>query len=373
MIVRFPNLKRLAYLELIRKIFLMVFWGGEVASKNHKRKYLDRYFVLIISFITGLAGCNLSPTITLSPLPTPVVVIQQIPSETPLPTPSLTPTNTLTLTPLPTRTPFPPVSIESLGISSRYLGNSRVLSIYLPPSYQSQPERHYKVLYSNDGQDLPIMFLEQDLNSFYASGLMQQVIVVGIPANDNRIYEYGTGSIKNTDGWGANAQAYLNFVLKEVIPLVNSKYRTLTGPENTAYVGWSLGGLTSFYAAWTHPEVFGTVGAISGSFWWGTNINNLPDLLASRVAQKLVRESTTHPKLRFWFSAGTNEIASNDRDKNGVIDMVQDTTDLIQELTKKGYQSGVDYAYEQVEGGTHDQASFGRVLPDFLRWAFPPS
>jgi len=143
-----------------------------------------------------------------------------------------------------------------------------VLSIYLPPSYQSQPERHYKVLYSNDGQDLPIMFLEQDLNSFYASGLMQQVIVVGIPANDNRIYEYGTGSIKNTDGWGANAQAYLNFVLKEVIPLVNSKYRTLTGPENTAYVGWSLGGLTSFYTAWTHPEVFGTAGAISGSFWW---------------------------------------------------------------------------------------------------------
>jgi hypothetical protein len=72
-----------------------------------------------------------------------------------------------------------------------------------------------------------------------------------------------------------------------------------------------------------------------------------------------------------WFSAGTNE-DPNDRDKNGVIDMVQDTTDLLAELTKKGYQSGVDFVYEPVEGGTHDQGSFARVLPDFLRWAFPP-
>ena len=85
----------------------------------------------------------------------------------------------------------------------------------------------------------------------------------------------------------------------------------------------------------------------------------------------MVRESITHPALRMWFSVGTNE-EINDRDKNGVIDMVQDTTDLLAELTKKDYHSGIDFVFEQVEGGTHDQGSFAKVLPDFLRWAFPP-
>jgi enterochelin esterase family protein len=243
--------------------------------------------------------------------------------------------------------------------------------VYLPPDYQTSPERRFKVLYSNDGQDLPEMALIQYLNGFYADRSMEQIIVVGIPASDNRLNEYGTGPIKDADGGGANAQAYLLFLFKEVIPFINSRYRTLSGPQNTAFMGWSLGGLTAFYAAWQHPDVFGIVGVFSGSFWWGTTGDYLQALLNSRVVQKMVRESLTRPALRMWFSAGTNE-DNNDRDKNGVIDMVQDTTDLLAELDKKGYQSGVDYVYVQIEGGTHDQATWASVLPDFLHWAFPP-
>lgn len=333
---------------------------------------------LMIVCVTGatLSGCGLLKRST--PRPAAAAPATAIPSTTPSPTntPTLIPTTipSATLTPTPTSTPMPPVVIESVPITSRYLGNSRELSIYLPADYSSQryAQRRFKVLYSNDGQDLPIMGLEQYLNGFYASNQMEQIIVVAIPANDdNRTNEYGTGPIKNADGMGADAQAYLNFLFNEVIPLVNSQYRTLTGPQNTGYMGWSLGGLTAFYAAWQHPEVFGIVGSISGSFWWRTNINSLQELLNSRVIIKMVREDTLHPALRMWFSAGTNE-DTNDRDKNGVIDMVQDTTDLLAELTKKGYQNGVDFIYEQVEGGTHELASFTKVLPDFLRWAFPP-
>jgi enterochelin esterase family protein len=333
-------------------------------------------FVIVFVTAATLTGCSLpnrstptsTPTVTDDPTVSPTV--------TPQPTDTITPTLTLTLTPTltptATATPLPPVTVDSLPITSNYLGNSRVLSVYLPPDYTSQPQQRFKVLYSNDGQDLPTLGLEEYLNGFYASDQMEQIIVVGIPANDNRIYEYGTGPIKDADGLGASAQAYLYFLFKEVIPLINSKYRTLTGPENTGYMGWSLGALTAFYASWTHPEVFGIVGSISGSYWWRTNINSLPELLASRVIQKMVRESTTRPALRMWFSVGTAE-DTNDRDKNGVIDMVQDTTDLLAELTQKGYQNGVDYVYEQVAGGTHDLASFSLVLPDFLRWAFPPA
>jgi iron(III)-enterobactin esterase len=338
------------------------------AQTNH---FMRSGLILVMTacIASNLAGCSLP--IKSSPTPSPAVTATAVSSATPVPTslPSLT--NTPTQTPIPTMTPLAPVTIDSVPITSRFLGNSRTLSVYLPANYNNLPQQHFKVLYSNDGQDLPIMALEQYLNGFYASGQMEQIIVVGIPTNDNRTNEYGTGTIKNVDGMGADAQFYLDFLFKEVIPLINSKYRTLTGPENTGFMGWSLGGLTAFYAAWQHPEVFGIVGSISGSFWWRTNINSLQELLNSRVILKMVLESTTHPALHMWFSAGTNE-ETNDRDKNGVIDVIQDTTDLLGELTKKGYQNGIDFVFEQVEGGTHDQGSFAKVLPDFLRWAFPP-
>lgn len=326
-------------------------------------------FICGLVLASLLAGCNLGRNSVLTPLPSSTATL--FPTETATLTPTSTITPTPTLTPTLTATPLPPVQVETLPITSLYLGNSRDLTIYLPPDYQASPERRFKVLYSNDGQDLPEMALEQYLNGFYAAGSMEQIIVVGIPANDNRLYEYGTGPIKDADGLGASAQAYLFFLFKEVIPAIEGKYRTLPGPQNTAFMGWSLGGLTAFYAAWQHPDVFGIVGVFSGSFWWRTNVDNLQSLLASRVAQKMVRDSTNRPALRMWFSAGTNE-DPNDRDKNGVIDMVQDTTDLLDELNKKGYQSGVDYKYVQIEGGTHDQATWSSVLPDFLQWAFPP-
>ncbi len=297
-----------------------------------------------------------------------------------LPAPTLTPTIAATDPPLPTATPTqeptdpPPgaVTIESLPVVSHYLSNARTLNFYLPPNYASQPQRQYKVLYVNDGQDLPAMGLEQGLNVLYAEGELEPIIVVGIPASDDRGGEYGTGSIKDVDGAGARAQEYVDFLLQEVMPLAESHYRILPGPQNTALIGWSLGGLTAFYVGWNYPDQVGITGAFSGSFWWRTNINSLQDLLDSRVAQKMVRESTANPPLRMWFSAGTGEFPYQDRDKNGIVDMVQDTTDLVAELAQKGYQAGTDYKYEQIDGGTHDQATWAKVIPDFLRWAFPP-
>jgi enterochelin esterase family protein len=327
--------------------------------------------VLTCVISTVLAGCSASVPPPLKATPPDPPISTALPSATAVPTLTPTPAPTSTPTPLPTATPLMPVQVETFPITSLYLGNSRDLTVYLPPDYQTSPERRFKVLYSNDGQDLPVMALEQYLNSFYDSHKIEQIIVVGIPASDNRVNEYGTGPIKDVSGLGANAAAYLNFLFKEVIPFINSNFRTLTGPQDTGFMGWSLGGLTAFYATWQHPEVFGIVAAFSGSFWWRTNVDNLQDLLNSRVIQKMVRDSSSRPALRMWFSAGTNE-DPNDRDKNGVIDMVQDTTDLIDELKQKGYQDGIDYRYVQIEGGTHDPSTWATVLPDFLQWAFPP-
>ena len=68
--------------------------------------------------------------------------------------------------------------------------------------------------------------------------------------------------------------------------------------------------------------------------------------------------------------AGTLD-ETDDRDGNGVIDAIQDTTELMDELAAKGYQREIDMVYVQVDGGRHNQSTWAIVLPDFLRWAFP--
>ena len=83
-----------------------------------------------------------------------------------------------------------------------------------------------------------------------------------------------------------------------------------------------------------------------------------------------VRDTESPGCLRMWFEAGTRD-EKEDRDNNGVIDAIQDTTELLDELERKGYRRGLDMIYVQVEGGEHNQRTWGYILPYFLRWTFP--
>jgi S-formylglutathione hydrolase FrmB len=85
---------------------------------------------------------------------------------------------------------------------------------------------------------------------------------------------------------------------------------------------------------------------------------------------KVVRNAKSKPNIQCWFQVGTKDETS-DRDHNGVIDAIQDTTELMDEMALKGFQVGVDMTYFEVEGGEHNQRTWGKALPHFLRWAFP--
>ena len=61
----------------------------------------------------------------------------------------------------------------------------------------------------------------------------------------------------------------------------------------------------------------------------------------------------------------------DDRDGNGVIDAIQDTTELIDELERQGYQRGRDLEYVQLADGEHNEATWACALPGFLEWALP--
>lgn len=294
------------------------------------------------------------------------------------------------------------------SLVSTHLNNERDIFVFLPPEYH-QTQRRYPVLYINDGQDRGILCLHETMAWMLAKGTVWPFIAVAIPTNDNRLQEYGTAVTPNAQGLGRLAAAYACFVVEELLPLINDRFRTLETAEHTAVLGASLGGLSAFDIAWNHRERFGIVGVFSGSFWWRAPDKNDYGLQTSDwglpiadcgsgdkavvdsaihnsvvlnvqsamdcprpgrlIAQEMVRCGDYLPGFRAWFQTGTRDEVS-DRDDNGVIDAIQDTLELIEALEEKGYRRGRDLAYVEVLGGRHDYETWSKVLPDFLQWAF---
>lgn len=253
--------------------------------------------------------------------------------------------------------------------ASAHLGNSREITVFLPPGYRLANGRRYPTLYVNDGQDKEALQLHETVAKLTAKGEIQPLIVVAIPTNDERLQEYGTAVCPNAQNLGTKAAAYGRFLLEELMPAINQQFRTSTNPADVGIFGVSLGGLSALDIAWNHLDKFGVVGVMSGSFWWRAAEDETTMPANQLIAHEMVKQTAVKPPLRFWFEAATLD-ETGDRDNNGIIDAIQDTLELIDELEAIGFTPGEDVVYVEVPGGRHNYDTWSQLFPDFLRWAF---
>ena len=256
------------------------------------------------------------------------------------------------------------VTIDSVVVSSRHLESAPLVRIFLPPGYS--PRATYPVLVANDGQDMEAMKLAPAIEDLLAAGMIEPLIVVAVHSDGDRLHHYGTSGVTNAQGLGRAAGEYERFLLEELMPLIRRRYPVAGGPA--AIMGASLGGLSAFDLAWRRSEYFDRVGVFSGAFWWRTDDGSVATKQTSRIMHRRVRETRKAPRLKAWLEAGTDDELA-DRDENGVIDAIQDTQELIDEMKRKGMEAERDVTYVEVEGG-HNPETWARVLPGFLRWAF---
>lgn len=270
------------------------------------------------------------------------------------------------------------------------------VTVYLPPGY-AQGGTHYPVLYANDGQDMSAVGLQATLANLYARHAIAPVIVVAVDALPDRLALYGLFDRARRGGSrfgaiGAQAQPYAQWFVDTLVPAIDARYRTRPSAANRAVLGWSLGALSAFGLGWNEPDVFGTVGAFSPSFRVAGDRSDARAVQHSRLALRMVDRGPARPALRLWFSIGTGEETS-DRDGDGVIDAVDDLRDLVdgwrdvdgtprRGLRQLGYDvvegdpahppRNGQVALDVVPDAHHEQKAWAAVLPDFLRWAFPP-
>ncbi|MEO6329953.1 MAG: alpha/beta hydrolase-fold protein [Ginsengibacter sp.] len=134
--------------------------------------------------------------------------------------------------------------------------------------------------------------------------------------------------------------------------------------------GCSLGGLSAFDIAWNNADKIDKVGVFSGSFWWRDKDASAIDYSDEndRIMLKVIRSSRKKPHLKYWFYAGGNE-EKGDRDKDGIIDVVDDTKDLINIIKSKNVCPPGDIVYKEVQNGEHSYIYWSKAFPEFLVWA----
>jgi predicted alpha/beta superfamily hydrolase len=243
------------------------------------------------------------------------------------------------------------------GFESKILGNKRNLIVYLPPDYDSETTRRYPVMYMHDGQNvfdgmtsyIPNGEWQADENAerLIRAGKIEPIIIVGI---DNGGMERGneylpTRAKLGKDEMGGKADLYGKMLIDEIMPTINARYRTKTGPANTGLCGSSFGGVVTLYLGLTHPNVFGRLGVVSPSVWWDNRY--------------LIREVDALPRKlddRIWLDIGSKE---------GYQAMV-DVRNLKWALIKKGWTLGRDLAYMEDMGAYHNEAAWSKRMEPIL-------
>jgi len=149
--------------------------------------------------------------------------------------------------------------IDCSSFPSKILQRPVRYCVLLPPSYETESNQKYPVLYFLHGLGQSEQTLVQsggwglieDLRQHHTIGDFLLVAVEG----------RGTFFINSADGH----ERYSDFLLTEFIPHIESHFRIIRDRKLRGITGLSMGGYGALRFAFSHPELFGSVSAQSAA------------------------------------------------------------------------------------------------------------
>ena len=247
---------------------------------------------------------------------------------------------------------------------SRILRNRRDVLVYLPPGYRRLSRRHYPVLYLHDGQnvfDAATAFagvewgVDETAQKLISKKLIEPLIIVAVSnMGEDRVHEYAPtrGVYEQTSERKKRsrglARQYGDFLIKELKPYIDRKYRTMPAAEFTGLGGSSLGGLVTLAIGILYPQVFTRLIVMSPSLWWD-----------NFSIYRLITSSRDKPPLKIWLDTGTNEPGW---EQNRV---------LLKLLADKGWKLSEDLQYLEAEGAGHTERAWAARVEHALRFLYP--
>ncbi|HEX8937049.1 MAG TPA: alpha/beta hydrolase-fold protein [Sphingomicrobium sp.] len=280
-------------------------------------------------------------------------------------------------------------TIVDLGtLKSKYADPRRVV-VWLPPGYSAHGPK-YAVLYMHDGQNLfdkatagygMEWEIDEHLSQLIADEKVRPTIVVGIWNTPKRLQEYVPSKAFNglpgeyrqkvhaLYGGDPLSDGYLKFIVRELRPMIDSRFNVKTDRANTVIMGSSMGSLISLYAIDEYPQIFGAAGMMS-THWPlfmtpdGKSVGDAEYEVVSSAFERYLASALPDPRThKLYFDHGSETL-------DAIYKRYQDRVDAV--VARRGYRQGVNWLTKSFPGQKHNEISWASRVDVPLRFLLAP-
>jgi hypothetical protein len=281
-------------------------------------------------------------------------------------------------------------TIIDLGVVQSKFSDPRKVVVWLPTGYKPNGPK-YAVLYMHDGQNLfdkaaagygMEWQIDETLERLIREKKVRPTIVVGIWNTPKRLREYVPSKafehlppqymdrVRGLYGGEPLSDGYLRFIVDELKPTIDKRFRVKTDRANTAIMGSSMGALISLYAIDEFPNVFGAAGMMS-THWplflpteGHKSISDEEYEVVSSAFERYLVPSLPDPKShRLYFDHGSETLdAAYARYQNRIDAVVE----------RRGYRRDLNWISRNFPGQAHNEISWASRVEIPLQFLLPP-
>ncbi len=235
---------------------------------------------------------------------------------------------------------------------SKITGRWRRCFVYTPPDYDTNSGARYPVLYLQHGmgEDATGWIFQGHANLILDNLIAEKKAVPMIIVMDNGYASVPAGPFgPPVSGPSADIGAFEDVMIKEIIPMIDSSFRTIPDREHRAMAGLSMGANQALHVATDHLDTFAYMAGFSGTMN-GLSTDPLDPATAFNGIFKDGAAFNQKVKL-LWLGMGTQE----PHPFPGAIGSFRAMLD----------KAGIKYVYFSSPGTAHEWLTWRRDLNDF--------
>ena len=145
-------------------------------------------------------------------------------------------------------------TVDTIEVFSPSMNKNIKSCVIFPESYKNT-DKKFPVVYLLHGYSGNYGSWARDFKELKSQVDQYNFIIVGVDGNYSSWY-FDSPIDPNFK--------YETYVIKELVPHIDKKYKTISNRENRAISGLSMGGHGALYLSFKHQDIFGAAGSMSG-------------------------------------------------------------------------------------------------------------